>query len=302
MPGVYARFSAGRRGGSAANMRYITRPSATGRDEQSLLVRNYPDYAHEGGSYDEQRENLEAYARFQEDEELSQPKRGNGEQRTHYRMVLSFEEKVETDRAREMTDEYLDREFPDARAVAAVHQDTDHTHVHVHMQARDTEDHKLHFSRQDYEHLSDEWAEIYGHEFGRDRADDYFDKKDETREWRVEYAHALDDGREPPEAPERADRPDTPTETREREEHSYGLDETRAGGPERGPSDGDHEPSPGERALDDSAHEYDRAAEAADRTEHEADDTLRTAQDFADRLPEPQHERDREDRLEERGR
>src|SRR5579883_3081139 len=176
------RFSVGRAGGSAENIHYITREPSTNADRESVLVRNYPDEVTEARDYDELRDRLEEYADQQETEELERPRRGGGETRTHYRVILSFEQETDPHQARDMADEYLDHEFPDARAVAAVHQDTDHTHVHVHMQARDTEGHKLHFSRQDYEHLSDEWAEIYGREFGRDRADDYFEKKDETRE------------------------------------------------------------------------------------------------------------------------
>jgi hypothetical protein len=293
MPGVYARFSVGRSGGSAANMHYITRPSATGRDEDALLIRNYPEYAREGEDYGELRENLEAYARQQEDEELERPRRGGGEPRTYYRMILSFEQKVPTDQARDMTDEYLDREFPDARSVAAVHQDTDKTHVHVHMEARDVDGHKLHFDRGEYEHLSDEWAEIYGRELGHDRADEYFEKKEETREWKAEYAHALSEGREPPEPPERADRPDTSREIDDREVSSHSYDEARAGGPERDAADatpgGDDRQGPAGALAD----ERDRAVQAADRTDSEARATVHAAEELVDR--ELERERDRDD-------
>jgi Relaxase/Mobilisation nuclease domain len=163
MPGVFIRFSIGRAGASGANVRYIARGSATGFDREALLVRNYPDYTREGTGYRDYREHLEEYARQQEEDELARPRRGGqGAARTHYRVVLSFEERVLTDKARAMASEYLERTFPRARATAAVHQDTEHTHVHVHLQARDADDEKLHFDRETYRHLDREWAELYG--------------------------------------------------------------------------------------------------------------------------------------------
>jgi len=87
--------------------------------------------------YHELRDQLEEYCQQREADELERPRRGGGETRTYYKTVLSFEERVDTDQARDMADEWLDREFPDAESIAAVHQDTDNTHVHVHIQARD---------------------------------------------------------------------------------------------------------------------------------------------------------------------
>ena len=119
-----------------------------------------PEYAREGDDYRELRDNLQEYARQQEEDEASQPHRGRGAPRTHYRAVLSFEERVETEEARDMADEWIEREFPDSRAVAAVHQDSDHTHVHVHLQARDIDGYKLQLDDDKYRELDSEWAEI----------------------------------------------------------------------------------------------------------------------------------------------
>ncbi|MGH2365748.1 MAG: relaxase/mobilization nuclease domain-containing protein [Chloroflexota bacterium] len=305
MAGVYMRFYVGRSGGSAAHVRYITRPSATERDRDALLVRNYPEYAREGDDYRELRDNLQEYARQQEEDEANQPHRGRGAPRTHYRAVLSFEERVATHEARDMADEWIEREFPDSRAVGAVHQNTDHTHVHVHLQARDIDGYKLQLDDNKYRELDREWADIYAREFGHDRAEEHEAKKEETRAWKADYARAMSEDRDPPEAPERADRPNTAQEIHEREERDYGRDQTRAGGPERGAAAGDQTTSDGERALDDNARQFDRAAATADRADRDAGDTLHAAQEFADRLPEPDHgraARDRSDDLEDRGR
>jgi hypothetical protein len=134
----------------------------------------------EADDYRDLRDRLEEYAEQQEAHELDRPRRGGGETRTHYRGVLSFEGKVETEQAREMADDYLQRELPDARAIAAVHQDTEHTHVHLHVQARDTGDHKLHVDRGAYGRLDERWAEVYARAFGHEKLEEHLAKKAET--------------------------------------------------------------------------------------------------------------------------
>ncbi len=97
MSGVFMRFAKGRAGSSGAHARYITRPPATERDMDAILTRNYPEEVREVHDYGELRDQLEEYCRQQEDAELSRPFRGgHGETRTHYRLVLSFEERVDT--------------------------------------------------------------------------------------------------------------------------------------------------------------------------------------------------------------
>ena len=296
MPGIFMRFSKGRTGASAANVHYITREPATEGDREALLVRNYPDYVAGRDGYRDLREHLEEYARQREEDELDRPRRGGtGEVRTHYRAVLSFESKVGTEQARAMAGEYLDRTFPDAPAVAAVHQDTEHTHIHVHLQARDVHGDKLHFDRAAYEHLDHEWADIYSREFGPDKAHEHEEKKAMTREWKADYAQAHDDGREPPPGLEREGRPITPAAASQREGDLYGRDQTRDRGDQRALADAQPELDRGQRALDGSASVADRALRAADRTDDEARDTLRAAESLADRELE-------RDRLEERGR
>src|SRR5438128_3986789 len=232
--GVFARFGPGRAGASGANAAYITRGRATGWDERAIATRNYPDAVREAEDYRDLRDRLEEYAEQQEAHELERPRRGGGETRTHYRGIVSFEGRVETDQAREMANDYLEREFPNARAIAAVHQDTEHTHVHLHVQARDVDDHKLHFDRGAYGRLDEHWAEVYAREFGQEKLDEHLAKKAETAEWKREYAQARANGHEPPPAPERAEYRPTLADVHAREEHAYGADEARAGGDQRG--------------------------------------------------------------------
>jgi hypothetical protein len=285
--GVFARFGPGRAGASGANAAYITRGRATGWDERAVAARNYPAEVGAADDYRDLREQLEEYAAQQEAHELARPRRGGGETRTHYRGVLSFEGKVETARAREMASAYLAREFPDARAIAAVHQDTEHTHVHLHVQARDVGDRKLHFDRGAYRHLDEHWAEVYAREFGQEKLEEHLTKKAETAEWKRAYAQARANGHQPPPAPGRAAYRPRPGELAGREEHTYGADEARARGDQRGVAATDPRadgrgggPAGGERALEE---QHERTAARAGGAVREADATVRTAQELADR-------------------
>src|SRR5919202_1379233 len=183
--GGFIRLAVGRSGVSAAHARYITRGTATGRDRAALLTRHYPEYVRDAASYRELRDHFEEYCAQEEAYERDRPQRGgHGEPQTHYRGVLSFEGKVETEQARELAAAYLEQTFPTARALAAVHQDTEHTHVHLHLQARDVQDRKLHFAHAHYQRLDRVWAELYARAFGPEKLTEHERKKAETRAWK----------------------------------------------------------------------------------------------------------------------
>jgi hypothetical protein len=301
MPGVFMRFARGRAGTSGAHARYITRPPATERNREAILTRHYPDYASDGRDYGERRDHLVEYCRQQEDDELQRPRRGGGETRTHYRLVLSFEDQVDTRAAWELADDYLEQTFPDARALAAVHQDTEHTHVHVHLQARDIDDHKLHFDRHAYERLDEAWAQVYAREYGHEKLEEHLERKAETQEWKADYARAIEEGRELPPAPERAGHTWTREETTRWEERHYGhADEGRTGGDQRGLAGRATDAARRERTLERSFSAVDdvlRGAEdlhrQGERTDREAGAAVRAA---AARAPELEQERELEHR------
>lgn len=295
MPGVFARLTIGRAGASAAHARYITRPLATKRDPEAILLRHYPEAVRAASDYGALRDQLEEYCAQREAHELSRPRRGGGETRTHYRVVLSFEEHVATGHARSMADDYLARTFPEARAIAVVHQDTDHTHVHLHLQARDVHDHKLHFSSREYSRLDRAWAEVYAREFGQEKLIDHEARKAETRDWKRAYARAKAEGRAMPTPPERAGRPKRLEEIRTREGQHYGTHQARAGGAERAAPRGDREAPGGERGAVALTLERDRAVQGAERADREARAALQTAERVAERAS-------RRDRALERGR
>ncbi len=293
MSGVFMRFAKGRAGSSGAHAHYITRSPATERDMDAILTRNYPEYASDGRDYDELRDNLTDYCRQQEEDEERRPRRGgHGETRTHYRLVLSFEDQVDTREARDLAGTYLERTFPDARALAAVHQDTEHTHVHVHLQARDVDDHKLHFDRHAYERLDEQWAEVYAREYGHEKLEEHLERKAATREWKQEYARAAEEGRELPPVPERAGHAWSREDGERWEERHYGHDhEGRTGDDQRGVADRSADAAAGERPLERSLGAADEAVRGVDdlhrqgeRTDEEAGAAVRTAEAFAGRV------------------
>ena len=263
--GVYFRFRTGRTGTSGANIHYITRETGTRGSREAIYAHNYPEYAREGATYDELRANLVEYARQAEQDELERPRRGGrGRSQTHFRAIASCKGREETGRVLQMGREYLERRFPDARALVAVHQDRENTHAHLHIQTRDTDGRKLGFTREEWQNLDREWALVYEREFGRGLAEEHELKKQETREYKREYMLARAEGREPRlEKPDRADRGESPAQMRQRELRNYGGYETRLGGHQREAPDGEQPATPGERALGRFSEQSDRTTEAA---------------------------------------
>ena len=289
--GVFLRFARGRAGTAGAHMRYITRPSATDRDEDALQTRNLPDWATEGRSYGEVREGLIEYARQREEDELTRPRPGGGETRTHYRLVISFEERVSSERAHDLVRDYLDAHLPMARTVSVVHQDTEHTHAHVYIDARDTTDHKLHFGERDYRRLDERWAEVYARAFGPERFEDHLAKKEETRAWREEAGRARADGQPAPAEPERAERVLDRDDYRAREERNYGADEGRVGRDQPGPAGRDPDAASRGRPAAGRKHDLEHeeravagAHQAAGGVEHAYAAAVREAQGLRDEL------------------
>lgn len=185
--GTYAHFAPGRSGAGGKNAEYVTREEAVLDGTDGVVTHNLPADVAEGvagaGSYAEARDHLTAYARTQEAYEVRRHGGRAGEPRTHYRAVLSFERPVTTDQARGMAAEWLAERFPEARAFAVVHRNTDHVHVHAWIDARGTDGKKLHFSNADYRSLDESWNRVYSREMGRDEQE-HLAKKAETREYR----------------------------------------------------------------------------------------------------------------------
>ena len=293
---IYFKFSVGRSGASGANARYITREPATKGDEKAIFAQNYPEYAQGGDSYREQRENIIEYASQQEEDELRRPRRGTGEAQTHYRAVASFDGKVDTEQARKMGQEYLEKQFPNARAIGVVHQDTKHTHVHFHIQARDVDGKKLRFEQGQWKQLDREWSRIYGREFGREQEKEHLQKKEETQEWK--RAKMRGEQRPRPDRVRSAERNQYESREgrnagRESIESGTGRDQrtvadgnNRTEGREGGTFSEQRQAETGERAISEYSNSSQQADQQVERTKSEARGALQETKGVHSKLEE----------------
>lgn len=281
MGGVYIEFKVGRAGGGGGNASYITRGSATGRDERAIGTYNYPDYVTDASDYKELRDRIIEYNRQQEQDEMDRPQKGRGEARTHYRAIASFEGKVESEYARTLGSEWVERNFPKSRAVIAVHQDTEHTHCHINIQARGTDGKKLNIAPKQYRNLDQDWARIYGREFGLDKYHEHVAKKKETRE----FKRAIVQGEKKPK-PERADRQLIREDFKSREQRNHGTHQSRVRRDQRRSTDGDPATQGGKSELEGIARTSQRAAGEANRAVQAARESLRAVEAIRDRANE----------------
>jgi hypothetical protein len=208
------KFTTGRKGASGKNAGYITRESAC----DAISFHNLDEL--EGKTQYESRVNAVSYAHNREEEETEI----NGRGRTHYRAILSWEGKEETERAREMTHEYLNKNFEGSRAIVAIHQDTEHTHAHVWIDARQLDDKKLHISKRDFEQIRDDWTRQYDRTYNTEFEKEYQAKYEQTKNWNREQAEkGKEIGKQPrPESkPERAEM--TTEQWREKDERDKGV-------------------------------------------------------------------------------
>jgi hypothetical protein len=236
--GAVVTIKVGRAGTADDHARYITRERATESKQERVWTRNvpeyavHPDHAEQGISYKERTADLREYARQLEEDELEKPQqRRKGEKRTHYRAIYSFDREVTDEKAREMVDEHLEENFPKARAIAAIHRDTDNAHVHVQIAARGMDDKKLHFNDHTHRRLDERWARIYGREFGRELEQEFVAKKELWREWMREARQAKLEGRPIPPRPRRvAHERNQVKERREMHAKQYGLNHAKQTG------------------------------------------------------------------------
>jgi hypothetical protein len=240
---IFCRFTAKpNQKASAQNIKYITRERAL--DGQKSLFLHNIDHLR-GSDTRETKTNLTAYAETRLIEENHMSRRGAGETRTHYRLVVSFDRKEKTEKAQEMTADFLKENFSKARAVAAVHQDTEHTHVHVWIDARQLDGKKIDLDNKQFKTIDERWAKIYGREYGAEYEHQHTLKKLETREYKRNKAQG--------EQVEKPIRYEKRQDFNEREYKNYGI--------EQGAVDGD------QRVITGESKDVDRAEQSTIRTE-----------------------------------
>ena len=184
-------------GGTGANARYITRERACDRWE----TRHVSEYELMGATDRDRR-----HAAAQQMDRLAASERGN---RRDYRVILSFEKEVSSDKALAMAKEFLDKShFRNNPALLAVHRNTEHIHVHILMAARKLDGLKLDMNRSMYESFDKLWAKIYQREMGREQSREavterhrkaVLNREISLAEWRRRYGQLRREGLTPAE-------------------------------------------------------------------------------------------------------
>jgi hypothetical protein len=215
MKSIFCRFTAPKsQADSAANVNYITRETALGEHEQALYLHNLSECR--GEDLRETRINLDAFAKTRLIEEKHTSRTGAGQTRTHYRCVVSFDRKESTEKAQQLTQEFLQKYFPQTRAISAIHQDTNHTHAHIWIDARQLNGKKIDLDNKTFERIDTAWAKVYAKEYGQEYAKNHAEKKLETRNYKRASAHGIEAAK-----PERQQKK---IDYRQRDYNNYGID------------------------------------------------------------------------------
>ncbi len=243
---------------SAKNVEYITRDSAC----ESLSFHNLDELRHDDQL--QAKSNAINYAEEREIEEESRTNTGSGVARNHNRMILSFDRKEDTEVVKEMAHEYLDKNFPNQKAIVSIHQDQERSHCHIWFDCRDVEtDRKTQIQPKDFYTLDEKWAKQYDQRYGTEYEKEYTTKKRETFEWKKEQYELTQGAVGKKELPE--DKParhtDNKTEIlKDKELKSYGVTKSA-----------DREDkqlyTTGERSVEKSQHTLDFSQQRADVSE-----------------------------------
>lgn len=262
------KFTIGRKGASGKHVGYITRDSAC----EDISFHNLEEL--EADTDYEKRINALSYAHNREDEEMEKSEKG----RTHYRIILSWEDKENTDRAKEQTHKFLDENFEKAKGVVSIHQDTEHTHAHIWLDSRQIDDKKIQIDRSTYKELDERWAKQYDREYGTNRAAEYKEKKEQTRQWKKELRNENRSGKQekPKNKPERHEDKLDSQFFREKEAKDLGVirnEESRTGGNQRPFEVRESNSKEAERAIIDSQQQLEKAERNSDRAVEQSDRT-----------------------------
>ncbi len=254
---------------SSKNVQYICRDSAS----DSISFHNLDELKNDDRiqaksnaiNYAEQRE-LEEEARIIGNE--------RGTPRNHNRMILSFDRKEDTEVAKEEAHKFLEKEFPNQRAVVSIHQDQDKTHVHIWFDCRDIDtDRKTQIQPKDFYTLDEKWAKQYDEHYRTRYAEEYKTKKQETFRFKAqqfkEQGKTTGKKSRPDSKPER--RTDNKKEiVQNKEVKNYGIEKSGDRSNKRPVTRGHSAIKRSEQTLDNSERNLDRAAEAANAAIREA--------------------------------
>jgi hypothetical protein len=153
---------------SADNVRYILRAGACATfDCQNITGIQTPADA-------------VAYANARAFEEELAPRRGAGTARNHHRMILTFPDERNPERALAVAKDFLRKEFPEAKAIISIHTDVKNIHCHVWLDARLINGKKLDLGTR-YRQLDKLFARHYDHTYGTNHANEYAARRQANR-------------------------------------------------------------------------------------------------------------------------
>ncbi|MES2459244.1 MAG: relaxase/mobilization nuclease domain-containing protein, partial [Armatimonadota bacterium] len=200
--GTFCRFTVGSSSpqSSVRYLRYIAQEASVREREQGTLLWNLPQRGPSGsqGAYsyraltDALADYAKADARWEQAHHQSR-----GESRTHYRVLLSFEENPGTARANGLVAQWLAEAFPKARAAAFQHSNTDHLHTHIWIAARQTDGRKINLSARDFRQLDEKWNRLYSAALGRPERT-HLDRKWQTEGYKMQRREDRGEGVEVP--------------------------------------------------------------------------------------------------------
>jgi hypothetical protein len=221
-----------------------------------------------------------AYGKTRQKESAANPRIKNGterQDRNHQTLILSWDRGEETEKAGQLTKEFLDEKFKDARCIYTIHQDKDgQTHAHVFVDTKKENGKSFQLKARDYYTLDEAWAQKYDRQYGTDYNKEFTEKKRETAAWKKEYAFAKKHNQPLPEKPERSNdiyKQNLQENLKKRDLENAGAkphDKNRIDGDKRIVTKGRSRIKQSQQTLDNSGRELDRAAATVDGTIREA--------------------------------
>ncbi len=286
-------------------------PGLCGQNTEYITRTSKADEIHFHGIYDleneiekddleARREAAMAYGETRELESKQNQRIKNGEKRqdrNHQTLILSWDRTEDSKKAAEMTQEFLDEKFEDARAIYSIHTDKQgQTHAHVWIDNVKEDGKALQLKPKDFYTLDEKWAQKYDKEYGTEYAPVFKELKEETKEWKQQKAEAKREGREFTEKkPERTNdlvKANLKENMRRRELENTGVksyDKARGDGDKRILTVGREAVEASERDIERSEQTIEQRIESSDRAEHAAGGAVREATEVSktiENLPE----------------
>jgi hypothetical protein len=255
----------GHKAASGKNVDYIMRDSAC----NDVSFHNLKEL--ESESQYENKVNARSYVYNREEEEKG---------RTHYRVTLSWDREEETEKAREMTHEFLQENFKDSRAVVAIHRDTEHTHAHVWIDARQENGKKIHSEKNHINELSHSWQNQYDRQYQTSYEKEFAAKREESRQYREDRHNGKES-----EKPGRAQM--TSEQFREKDERDAGvktnvIEQERTGSNQRSFEIRNSNSNEAEQTVNRSRQQLEQGERAVTRVEQESSGAIRETQELRD--------------------